>query len=450
MKPLNKADNTNFNFQQLSIGTDSSNVTTQRISQECAKLNPIVNKIKETFKKQDYSSDYASVVLSYNNDCLNESKKLSNKLNDATTLVLIGIGGSNLGTMAVLEGKFGLLKNIESKKKLVLFADTVDQNKLIEIARIIETKLKAKEKVIFNGISKSGSTTETIANLMFFLEKFRNYVSKNPEYVVITTDKSSPLEKLALNRKYSILNIPKKVGGRYSVFSNVGLFPLLWAEVDCSQLLKGARKAVEICTNNYGLNNPAVKLASIYHLQNRMGKKILDEFIFDTSLEALGKWHRQLMAESIGKQFSASGNVKLNAGMTPTVSIGSTDLHSIGQLYFGGPKDKLFAIISVKQKEKIILKKDNEIEEIVPNVSNKSIVQLMDAILNGTKNAMKESHIPFVTIELQELNEENLGFLMQLQMIQIIMLGHLMNVNPFDQPAVELYKNQTKTILQKK
>ena len=183
--------------------------------------------------------------------------------------------------------------------------------------------------------------------------------------------------------------------------------------------------------------NPAQISSTFLFHHLTMGKNIHDSFFFHPELESLGKWYRQLMGESIGKE---------GGGITPIVTIGSIDLHSMAQLYLGGPKDKTTEFIySNKSAEGAIPQ-----EALFPSlntVSGKSISVVMSAIQEGTSTAYQKQQLPFFEIAFDEVNCFELGSYMQYKMMEIMYLAHLLKINAFDQPQVELYKIETKRIL---
>ena len=340
-------------------------------------------------------------------------------------IVVVGIGGSNLGTMAVQEALLG-------KHAPILYADTVDPDALQYIIEAMQNVLRQGQQVILNIVSKSGTTTETIANFEVLLNVLKRHRKDAEKYVVVTTDKDSKLWQLAVKNNYSVLEIPKNVGGRYSVFSPAGLFPLGMLGIDLKELLGGAAQMKQDCLTLK--NNPAATGASILYLQNR---NIYDSFYFATELESLGKWHRQLLAESTGKT---------NKAITPTVSIGSTDLHSVAQLYLGGPQDKFTNFVTTHFNNTIKVPCYPEYNSLVENLQKKELNHIMHAILQGVKKAYKKGKRPYTETHIAK-NAGAIGAYMQLKMMETILLAKLLKVNPFDQPAVELYKKETKKYL---
>jgi len=362
-------------------------------------------------------------------------------------LVVVGTGGSNLGTIAVQEAVLGKLYNQLDPAVKVLYADTTDSDYISNIIQLIEPALKRDGSVLVNGISKSGTTTETIANFEIILNLLRRYMKDYERYVVVTSDKGSKLWNLALEKGFDVLEVPEMVGGRYSVLSPVGLFPLGLLGLNIEQLLEGARYTRDLCIQSDIEKNPAAICAAVKYLHYLEGKNIFDLFLFSNDLESVGKWHRQLMAESLGKEFNKKGE-RVNIGFTPTVSIGSTDLHSMAQLYLGGPYDKFTSFVCVEKNNwDINVPRLEGYSELVSGIQGRSLKTIMDAILEGTKRAFRRDKRPFVEITLPDKSEGSVGQFLQFKMIVTVYLGCLLNVNPFDQPDVESYKRETREIL---
>ncbi|MCC7574647.1 hypothetical protein KO361_03580 [Candidatus Woesearchaeota archaeon] len=396
------------------------------------KLLDFISVIKEDLFK-NYDSDFSSLLLPQDENILRDVSVLVKKKKKFSDLIVIGIGGSNLGALAILEavkGKNYLLIN----NKKVFFADTVDSDNINNILSICK-----KKNFLLVFISKSGTTTESVANFEVLLSKIP--LKQRKERVVTISDEGSALSVLADKKGFDSLFIPKKVGGRFSVFSSVGLFPLLFAGINVKELLRGANDSLK----SFDKTNFAYLGALDIYTNYKKNKVINDLFLFSNDLESLGKWFRQLMGESIGKKFSVSGK-KVFAGITPTVSVGSTDLHSVGQLYLGGPRDKFTSFVSLKNQSKLIIPKNKD--GILKHIQGLSFQEVMDAILKGTLSAFKLNKLPFNHYVLEKKSEYEIGFFMQTKMLEIILLAHLIGVNPFDQPSVEDYKKETRKLLQ--
>ncbi len=413
-------------------------------------LLPEINICKKIIQDLDYSSGYSFLNLPQQNikpiiETINQKKALKPSL-----LIVIGIGGSNLGTLAVQEALYGKLYNDSNPEIKIYYADTVDTEYMTALLTIMESYLSQQKVILLNVVTKSGTTTETVANFEVLLEVLIKYYPTNyRDHVVVTTDKDSLLWNKTMEEGYTLLEIPRFVGGRYSVLSVVGLFPLGMIGCDIQQLLAGAQSMLDRCTSATFEENKAATTATIMYEQYKQCITIQDMFLFVLQLEGLGKWYRQLMGESIGKEFDKHDN-KVEIGITPTVSIGSIDLHSVGQLYLGGPHDKNSTFVSVeKHKNNLLVPADASFDTLVPGINNKSFAEIMDAILQGVKKAYQKQRRPFISITLSECNEYYIGQFLQYKMIEMVYLGYLLNINPFDQPNVELYKKETRTILNK-
>lgn len=418
----------------------------KKLAPKCDKKTTVM--IKALQKK--YEDDHASIYLPDDQESLEQIKEVvkeKSKLKPAA-IVVIGIGGSNLGTIAVQEAVFGKLYNQLTTDTKIFYADTVDSDSINDIKLIIEPMLKKGKRVILNAVSKSGGTTENIANFEVLLNVVKKYDEKYKDAIVITTNKGSNFEKLAQKNKFTTLEIPALVGGRYSVLSAVGLFPLGIIGINIDELINGAKVIQELTLSSDAMNNPATISAMCLYQSQKNKINIHDHFLFSNDLESFGKWYRQLMGESIGKEFNLKKK-RVFAGMTPTVSVGSTDLHSMAQLYLGGPYDKITTFISIAPRVDLNVPKIKEYDKLVPKIQGRSLTELMDAILLGVKTAFKKGKRPYLEIELTDKSEYSIGMLLQLKMFEIIYLADLLGINPFNQPNVEAYKIETKKILNK-
>jgi glucose-6-phosphate isomerase len=418
---------------------------------EGKRLASEIRRVREALR-EGYDTEYASINLPSDSGLLKTVRKvvLEKKRLKPRMLVVVGIGGSNLGTMAVHEAVNGRFYDEGGDR--VYFADTVDEDKLKDILATAEETLKRGQNILVNVVTKSGKTTETIAVFELFVRLLKKYKKKQySKYVVATTDRDSRLWDFALKEDYTLLEIPKNVGGRYSVFSAVGLFPLAMLGVNIRKLQSGAASIIPACIRGDVLKNPAALSAVITYIHGKRGRNISDLFLFSTDLESVGKWYRQLLGESIGKEWNRKQSRRVHAGITPTVSIGSTDLHSMAQLYLGGPKDKLTTFVRVKKNNTVVtLPKINKFNQLVGGIQGKPVQKIMDAIMEGTKIAFQQAGRPFMEVVLPDKSEASIAQFLQFKMIEVMYLGCLLDVNPFDQPAVELYKKETRRILARK
>ena len=364
-----------------------------------------------------------------------------------TCLFVIGIGGSNLGVLAIHEALHGVLYNDLNPELKMYCADTVDAEYLKSLLAIARLELEKGNRILLNIITKSGTTTETIVNFELFLSLLQHYHPDDyHDFIVVTTDEDSALWNYAQKNQYALLPIPKKVGGRYSVLSAVGLFPLGMLKVPLYDLLAGAASVKEMATDTIEYNAVAHSAATMV-AQYKKGITIQDIFVFSHQLRSVGAWYRQLMGESIGKEHDIHG-VVVERGINPTLSVGTVDLHSVGQLYLGGPRDKCNTFVTVHlEKDSLMVPDFPEFDHLVANIQGKSVPYIMQAIIDGVKTAYRKHKRPFISIEFPALNAWYCGQFLQFKMIEMMFLGFLLEVDPFDQPNVESYKQETRNLL---
>lgn len=478
-------------------------------------LTPTVEFMK---RSQNYISKYASLDVLDDQSIIDDSRAVVDVLQGVDVLVVIGIGGSNLGTMAIYDALKGFKE--DDSIKTLLFADTTDTIMLKSLISKMKSLVKEGKQIALNVISKSGTTTETLANFYVLydaLKKIEEEAMRNKEShqkdtsgaeenetqseensneeatsqdnateneekeegeegkegddenseenssninsvnvplplhkrIIVTTDKGSKLYIIGKQREYHVLTIPKLVGGRYSVFSNVGVFPLMFAGFEVENILDGARDIKIQCLKATNQNPALISAASLY-LAHKRGQRVVNMFVFSSQLFNIGQWYRQLFAESLGKKMNVDNSKEVRSGMIPTCSVGSTDLHSVAQLYLGGPNMTYHQFIGIKEIEQdiSISKVPDGFELLLPSIFEKSVHEVMHAIYGGVEKAFIQERIPFDSFHMEHVNEYTIGTLMQFKMMEVMFLGKLWGVNAFDQPSVELYKIQTRKLLE--
>ncbi len=334
------------------------------------------------------------------------------------TIALIGMGGSILGTEAIYSF---LQKKI---KKNIYFFDNLDEDELIN--------LKKKEnlsEVLFIIISKSGNTVETLSNALAL-----NIIKKNSRNIIIISEKNNNL-LFSLSKKLNLFFVEhrKHVGGRYSVLSEVGILPSYLMGINIFKIRSKIFDIFKI-NNRSTLKNNSLKMANFINSKNFHNLIFLN---YCPELEKFLYWFQQLFAESLGKN---------NKGLLPMVSNAPKDHHSLLQLYLDGPKDNVFYIFSyannLKKKIKI---KDNKNFKTFLNF--KKISKIKDSQKKALIKTLVKKKIPFREFIIKKIDEETLGKLFSLFIVETIIVGKLLDLNPFDQPAVEQVKVYTKEFL---
>ena len=415
-----------------------------------------------------YGSDESCLHLGYDETLRTQVARLaqekhSKKLKE---VMVIGIGGSNLGTWAVYdalgvsppatgspeiaEGIFGVnrggVRGGESGVPLS-FYDTAHVRVLKEACSRMRGIYREGGEVLINVISKSGATSETMMNSLVLIDCLKSLTKNWRDSVVVTTEPLSKLDNWAKVHSIPSLPNPSHVGGRWSVFSAVGLFPLALAGVDIKKLRKGSVRALRRCLSDDASHNMALQSAASIHHAMKKGIAMHNLFVFNADMERLGKWYRQLVGESLGKEHDLSGRI-VHAGITPLVTIGSTDLHSMFQLLLGGPADKFTTFVKVLSKQDVSIPHiDEQFDAIVPELNKRSVAEVMDAIYAGAVRSFADRQLPFVEVELERLDEESIAEFLQFKMVETMLLARLMHVNAFDQPNVEEYKKITRELL---
>ena len=363
-------------------------------------------------KKENWIKKYKLLLSLTPNYKYSYTKAQIQNLKKKNFFRLIGMGGSTLGAKAI----YKFLQD-KTKKKFV-FIDNL-KPKL--------SKYEKSNEAVNIIISKSGNTLETISNTSILINQ--NQKSKN---IFITEKKNSYLLNLAHKIRAEVFEHKNYIGGRYSVLSEVGMLP---AELMGFDERKFKRLNLLINNNNF-LKKLIINVDATLKFikQGKFNSIILN---YDEKSENLFKWYQQLIAESLGKK---------SKGLLPMISNMPMDNHSLLQLYLDGPKKNFFTFFNVLEKKSEIINKKNILNTHV-YLKNKSIFQILNSQKKATENIFKKRKLPFRSFELLRRNEETLGELFCFFILETILLGRALKVNPFDQPSVELIKKETKKIL---
>ena len=361
------------------------------------KLNKILNKKNSVIESlgKNYKNSY--------------DKKLLNKYKKSLNFRVIGMGGSILGTQAIydflrhkIKRKFEFINNLDSSLK---------------------NKIKKKYTNLI--VSKSGNTIETITNVNLL-------VKKKDRNIFITENKKSYLFLLANKMKSEIVHHNNFIGGRYSVLSEVGMLPAELMGLSANNF----RNYNNLIKNKYFLNNLVSNVCSTLYL---VKKKKFNSIIinYDEKSNNLFNWYQQLIAESLGKK---------SKGILPVVSSMPKDNHSVMQLFLDGFKNNFFTLFFVRENKSIKIN-NQKILSSHSYLKNKNLDQIIYAQKKATENVFKKQNIPFRSFEVRKRDEKTLGSLFTFFILETILLGNALNLNPYDQPAVELIKKETKKLL---
>ena len=422
------------------------------IEQEfCNYKETIANIISDLNKRKDKPGQWLRWMnLGYSEETIWYVKEFASMVeNRFDNILVLGIGGSALGGLAVTEAllkPYWNLLTTEQRKGLprIFFLDNIDPDSINGLLEILDLK-----KTLVNVITKSGSTAETMSQYMIvknMLEKeLQDDYRKN---IVVTTDKNvGILRQLADQEGYKTFVIPDDVGGRFSVFSAVGLLPFALVGIDIDELTNGI-KDMDLALKNTDIHeNIAAQNALIHYLMDtKKDKNISVMMPYSSRLKYVSDWYTQLWAESLGKEFDIDGN-KVNVGPTPIKALGATDQHSQIQLYNEGPNNKLITFIRVENFDTTL-----EIPKIfeytgIGYLGGKTINDLINAEADSTRVALSDYSRPTITISMDRINPYNLAQLLYMLEVQTAIAGELYHINTFNQPGVEQAKNYTYALM---
>lgn len=376
-------------------------------------------------------------------------------------LVVLGIGGSALGNIALQSSLNPLTWNIDASVRKVaggtaprmFVVDNVDPAYFGSVLRFCEGNGGLK-RTLFNVISKSGETAETAAQFMVIRDLLKRGVGAEykSNIVAVTDPKSGTMRKICDSEGFTTLPVPDGVGGRFSVLSPVGLFSAAMCGIDINGLLDGAASMDPSCSREDLSKNPAALIAFLLvELGENKGKTIDVMMPYSNNLYLLADWYRQLWAESLGKEVDLSGQ-KVHAGFTPVKALGTTDQHSQVQLYREGPNDKVFCLLEVADFGTIGAAPgaggDVKIPtglgvEAIKYLEGKSMTALLNAEKRATEYALVESQRPNFTIKFPKIDAFHVGQFIYLWEMVTAYAGLMLNIDAYNQPAVETGKVAT-------
>ena len=377
--------------------------------------------------------------VNYDKEELNRIKKDAQYVRDNfDILVVCGIGGSYLGARSALEALNGLKS--DDKLEIIFMGQTFSPNYVAQVMNY----LKGKNFAI-NVISKSGTTTETSISFRLLKELLESQVGKEKakKAIYATTDKEKgALKTLCNNEGYATYVLPGDIGGRYSVFTAVGTFPLACAGVDVEKLIEGARNARAEIEKLPLKENKCYQYAVMRDYMYRHDKPVEMYVTYEPQMSQISEWLKQLFGESEGKEHKA---------LYPGSATFSTDLHSLGQYIQDGTPLLFETIINILEpKQDIVIPHDNDDLDGLNYLEGKNLAFVNQKAFEGTLKAHEDGGVPCNVITLDKLNEYNLGYLFYFFMRACAMSAYMLDINPFNQPGVEVYKKNMFHLLGKK
>ena len=431
--------NIKLNYKQTNI--------TKKMIQDYAKK--VEKNHKELHKRAGDDNDFVGwleLPTNYDKEEFKRIKKAAKKIaKESDILVVIGIGGSYLGARAVIESLTSTFYNLLPEKQrkfpqILYVGNNLSPNYINELIEYIGDK-----DFSVNVISKSGTTTEPAIAFRIFREILENKygIDEARSRIYATTDKEKgALKTLSENEGYEQFVVPDNVGGRYSVLTAVGLLPIAVAGIDIDKLMEGARNAQERFDDPDLKYNECYQYAVIRNiLYNKMNKTTEILVNYEPKMHYFTEWWKQLYGESEGKE---------NKGIFPAGVDFTTDLHSMGQYIQEGRRDLFETVINVKTpKNDIVINPDDDNLDGLNYLAGKTMDYVNKKAMEGTIKAHVDGDVPNVMIEMNKLDEKNLGELIYFFEKACAMSGMILGVNPFNQPGVEKYKKNMFHLLEK-
>ena len=422
------------------------------IEREFSEYAPkIENIIKELNSRKDKPGQWLQWMnLGYNEETVWYVKEYAAMVEGRfDNILVLGIGGSALGGIAVTEALLKPYWNLLStsdrgNQPRIFFLDNIDPDQINALLNMLDLR-----RTLVNVITKSGSTAETMSQFMIIKDRMQQLLGDDyRKNIVATTDKQSGiLRQIANEEGYKTFVVPDDVGGRFSVFSAVGLVPFALVGIDIDEIVEGV-KIMDLALKNTDIwKNIAAQNALIHYLMDtKKGHYLSVMMPYSSRLKYVSDWYAQLWAESLGKNEDLQGN-HVHVGQTPIKALGATDQHSQIQLYNEGPNDKIINFIRVEEFDTTL-----EIPNIfaytgIGYLGGKTINQLINAEADSTKVSLSDYARPTVTITLPRVDGYHIGQLLYMLEVQTAIAGALYNINAFNQPGVEQAKNYTYALM---
>lgn len=436
------------NVKSAIVGNENGLEIEQEFENYREKIKQIISDLN---KKKDKPGQWLQWMnLGYNEETVWLVKEYASLVrNRFENILVLGIGGSALGGIAVTEALLKPYWNLLPEEKRdnfprIFFLDNIDPDQITGMLDLLDLK-----KTLVNVITKSGSTAETMSQYMIVKDIMERELGDDyRKNIVATTDKKTGiLRQLADQEGYKTFVVPDDVGGRFSVFSAVGLLPFALVGIDIDEIISGIKDMDLALKNTDIFENIAAQNALIHYLMDiQKGKRLSVMMPYSSRLKYVSDWYVQLWAESLGKEFNRNGD-KINCGPTPLKALGATDQHSQIQLYNEGPNDKIINFIRVEEFDNVV-----EIPKIfeytgVGYLGGKTINDLLNAEADSTKVTLVDYQKPNVTISVPKVNGYFVAQLLYMLEVQTAIAGELYDIDTFNQPGVEQAKNYTYALM---
>ena len=422
----------------IKVNLENTGIDNQKVMEYKEKVKKIDNELREKANDEREFLGWIELPTTYNKEEFERIKKAAEKIrNDSKVFVCIGIGGSYLGARAVIEA---LTDSFDKNGIQIYYAgNNLSSDYLNEMLNAIGNK-----DISINVISKSGTTTEPAIAFRIFREFLESKygLEEARKRIYVTTDKEKgALKQLANEEGYETFIVPDNIGGRYSVLTAVGLLPIAVAGINIDDLMAGARMAQVKYSESDLKYNECYQYAVSRNILYDDGKEIEILANYNPKLHYFVEWWKQLFGESEGKD---------EKGIFPAGVDFTTDLHSMGQYIQQGQRNLIETVINVvKPQSDIEIKKDEDNLDGMNFVAGKTLDYVCKKAMEGTIQAHVNGGVPNVLIDLETLNEENLGALIYFFELACAMSGSILGVNPFNQPGVEEYKKNMFRLLGK-
>ena len=432
-------------MRNIKIDFKNARIFEKNILKYAKQVEEIHKKLHEKAEDKSEFCGWINLPTNYDKEEFEKIKKSAKKIqSDSDILLVIGIGGSYLGSRAVIEALTNTFYNLQDKTirktpQILYVGNNLSSNYINDLIDYIGDK-----DISINVISKSGTTTEPAIAFRIFREVLENKYSlkeaRNRIYVT-TDEKKGALRELSEKEKYTTFVIPDNIGGRYSVLTAVGLLPIAVAGIDIDELMEGARIAQDRYSDSNLKYNECYKYAVIRNILYEKEKNIELLVTYEPKLHYFIEWWKQLFGESEGKE---------QKGIYPSGAEFTTDLHSLGQYIQEGRKNLFETVINIKENDSDIkLKMEEDDLDNLNYLADKTLDYVNKKAMEGTIAAHVDGDVPNIVLNVDKLDANSMGQLIYFFELACSMSGSILGINPFNQPGVEKYKTNMFKLLGK-